>query len=126
MSLMKLFNKIISDPFRIVLSGTLVKIFEISRGLLVVRYLSLEEYSIISLINQIKTFTKYGNIGFLDVVRNEYNFEGLKDKSKAKGIFNIGLTADFFIQLLLALSIICFASFSGYDFIIKIGLSNSD
>lgn len=122
MSLMKLFNKIISDPFRIVLSGTLVKIFEISRGLLVLRYLSLEEYSIISLINQIKTFTKYGNIGFLDVVRNEYNYEGIKDKSKAKGIFNVGLTADFFIQLLLALSIICFASFSGYDFIIKIGL----
>ena len=119
---MKLFNKTISDPFRIVLSGTFVKILEITRGLLVVSYLSLEEYSIISLINQIKVFTKYGNIGFLDVVRNEYNYEGIKDESKSKGIFDIGLTADFFIQLLLVAGIICFASFSGYDFIIKIGL----
>lgn len=119
---MKLFNKTISDPFRIVLSGTLVKILEITRGLLVVSYLSLEQYSIVSLINQIKTFTKYGNIGFLDVVRNEYNYEVIEDESKAKGIFDIGLTADFFIQLLLAVGIVCYASFSGYDFIIKIGL----
>ena len=70
-------------------SSIIVKPLEVIKGFFVLKFLTPEMYGLLNIINQISSFAKYGDLGFISVVEREYNYEVVNDKNRAEYIKNI-------------------------------------
>jgi len=103
-------SQIKKDIKSLLKSSIVVKPLEVIKGLLIIKFLTPEMYGLLNIINQISSFAKYGDLGFISVVEREYNYEAQRDKDKAEYIKNVAYSAEFIIAIFLSV-LIFIASF---------------
>jgi len=103
-------------------SSIIVKPLEVIKGFFVLKFLTPEMYGLLNIINQISSFAKYGDLGFISVVEREYNYEVVKDKNKAEYIKNIAYSSELLLAVCLSVLVFLVSFFYIDSMIIFIGI----
>ena len=91
----------------LVRSNIIVSLLGLLQGFVVARFLGPAQYGLLKLLDMIPQLAKYGDLGFISVVRREIPFyQGAQDHEKAQLIRNISYSSEIILSIII--SAICF------------------
>ncbi|MDA9888901.1 oligosaccharide flippase family protein [Flavobacteriaceae bacterium] len=103
-------------------ASALAKFFDIIRGVIFLKIFSPFEFGVIDIVNQIISISKYGDIGFLDNTKREYNYDYLKTPILATEKKNASYGYDLILSVIMFFIILSSTFFIEDTFIIQTGI----
>ena len=115
-------NKLLKESSSLFVASSIGKVFDLLRGAVFLKVFSPTDFGIIDIVNQIISLTKYSDIGLINNVHREYNYDLENNPTLAK---NRKKTAYGF-ELLITLALFTLLFFTGFfidkSFQVKVGI----